>query len=211
MTRNRFLDIIKRYRLSQMTMVGSMHLNKPELKDRTDEQLAVMAGSSSEAMCELLARYTKWIRWKASQMSGAVETDDLAQEGFLGFLSAVASFDGERNVKFSTYAAVCIVNRMRSVVRSSSRIPTPVGDTTDPVFETEDTAAGPDSIVMQREEQTAFREDLIRQLSPQEYQVCMMFMGGAAYAVIAEKLSISVKTVDNALQRAKRKLRRRTM
>ncbi len=194
-----------------MAKIGSMHLKDLELNHCTDEQLAAMAESSSEAMYVLIARYTKWIRWKAAQMSGAVDADDLAQEGFLGLLSAVAGFDENRNVKFSTYAATCITNRMRSEIRGSSRIPTPVGDPSDPVFDTEDPAAGPDSIVMQREEWTAFWQDLIRQLSPVEYQICMMFMGGAAYASIAEELHISVKTVDNALQRARRKLRQRTM
>ena len=188
-----------------------MHLKNPELNHCTDEQLAAWAESSSEAMYVLIARYTKWIHWKAAQMSGAVEAEDLVQEGFLGLLSAVAGFDVHRNVKFSTYAATCIVNRMRSVLRSSCRFPMPVGDTSAPVFEREDTAAGPDSIVMQREEQTAFWQELIGQLSPQEYQVCRMFLGGAAYASIAQELHISVKTVDNALQRARRKLRRRTM
>ncbi|MBQ8687981.1 MAG: sigma-70 family RNA polymerase sigma factor [Ruminococcus sp.] len=186
-------------------------MKNPDLNHCTDEQLAARAEGDSEAMYVLIARYTKWIRWKASQMSGAIEADDLAQEGFLGLLSAVAGYDANRNVKFSTYAAACITNSMRSVLRTSHRIPMPVGDTSDPVFETEDTAAQPDSIVMQREEWTAFWQDLIRQLSPTEYQVCMMFMGGAAYASIAEELHISVKTVDNALQRARRKLRQRTV
>lgn len=181
----------------------------PELWQCTDEQLAAKAESCAEAMYILISRYTKLIRWKASQMSGSVEADDLAQEGFLGLLSAVAGFNENRGIKFSTYAGTCISNRMLSALRSSIRNPMPVGDITSPEFEAEDTAASPDSVVLQREEWAAFWQDMISRLSKQEYQVCMMFMGGAGYAEIAEALNISVKTVDNALQRVRKKLRRR--
>ena len=181
----------------------------PELLQCTDEQLARVAENSAEAMYVLISRYTKLIHWKASQLKGAVEAEDLAQEGFMGLLSAVAGFDENRGIKFSSYAGTCISNRMLSALRSSSRNPMPVGDISSPEFEAEDTGLSPDKIVLQREEWSAFWQDMISRLSKQEYQVCMMFMGGAGYAEIAKALNISVKTVDNALQRVRKKLRRR--
>ena len=195
----------------ELAKIGSIDLKNPELERCTDEELAVIAENDSEAMYVLIARFTKLIKWKASQFCGAVEADDLAQEGFLGLLSAVAGFDKERNVKFSTYAGTCITNRMLSAIRSSSSVPTPVGDMSASVFEVEDNEALPDSIVMQREEWSVFWQDMISQLSNLEYQICIMFMGGSDYAEIAEHLGISVKSVDNALQRIRRKLRRKSM
>ncbi len=190
-----------------MANIGSKRLNNLSPEHYTDEQLAAIAEDDTDAMCELITRYTKLIRWKASRLHGSADTDDLAQEGFMGLLSAVAGFDESRNIRFSTYADTCITNRMLSLVRSSSRNPTPMGDSGDPIFETEDISARPDSIVMQREERLDLWKDMIARLSEREYRVCMMFMGGAGYAEIAKELGVSPKTVDNALQRAKRKLR----
>lgn len=188
-----------------------MHLKNLELEHCTDEELAVMAERDSGAMCVLIERYTKIIRWKASVLCGTVEADDLAQEGFMGLLSAVASFDKRHGVRFSTYAGTCITNRMLSVLRRSSSLPTPVGDISEPVFEMPDTNAQPDSIVFQREEWADLWRNIIAQLSSFEYQICMMFIGGMGYSEIAENLEISVKSVNNALQRVRRKIRGKLM
>ncbi len=182
-------------------------MKNPELEHCTDEELAVLAKMNSEAMYVLIARYTKLIRFKASRMCGYVEADDLAQEGFMGLLSAVAAFDEQRNIRFSTYAWTCITNKMLSLIKNSSKLPTPVGDISASVFEMPDTNAQPDFIVMQREEWSVFWQKIISQLSHLEYQICMMFMGGLCYAEIADKLGITVKSVDNAIQRVRRKLR----
>lgn len=182
-------------------------MKNPDFEHCTDEELAAIAEKNSEAMYVLIARYTKLIRWKAAQLCGSVEADDLAQEGFMGLVSAAAAYDGKKNVRFSTYAGTCITNRMISALRSSSSLPTPVGDISAPEFEMPDTCAQPDSIVMQREEWAALWQKIVSQLSPMEYRICMMFMGGSGYDEIAGKLGISVKSVDNALQRVRRKLR----
>lgn len=182
-------------------------MKNPELEHCTDEKLAVLAKKDSDAMYVLIVRYAKLIRFKASRMSGCVEADDLAQEGFMGLLSAVTAFDEQRNIRFSTYAWTCITNKMLSLMKNSISLPTPVGDISASVFEMPDTNAQPDSIVMKREEWSVFWQKVISQLSHREYQICMMFMGGLCYAEIADKLGISVKSVDNALQRVRRKLR----
>lgn len=182
-------------------------MKNPDFEHYTDEELAAIAEKNSQAMYVLISRYTRLIRWKASQMCGSVEADDLVQEGFLGLLSAAAVFDSSRNVKFSTYAGTCITNRMISTLRKNSSLPMPVGDISAPEFMMLDTCAQPDSIVMQREEWTSLWQNVISQLSPMEYQICMMFIGGLGYDDIARKLEISVKSVDNALQRVRRKLR----
>ncbi len=183
-------------------------MKNAELDQLTDEELALAAESNPDAIYILIGRYTRFIRWKASQLSGTAEADDLAQEGFLGLLSAVAGFDRMRKIKFYTYASTCIVNRMLTLIRSSRRNPMPVGDISAPEFETEDTSAQPDSIVVQREEWAELWRNMVSRLSSREYQVCMMFMGGAGYEEIARELGIPIKSVDNAFQRAKRKLRR---
>lgn len=188
-----------------------MHLKNLELEHCTDEELALMAEKDSEAMCILLSRYTRLIRWKASMMCGSVEADDLAQEGFMGLLSAVTAFDKQRKIKFSTYANICITNRMVSALRNSSGLPMPVGDISEPVFEMPDTNAQPDSIVLKREEWADLWRKITSQLSDFEYQICIMFIGGLSYMEIADKLGVSVKSVNNALQRVRSKMRKISM
>ena len=115
-------------------------MKNAELDRLTDEELAAIAESDPDAMYILIERYTRFIRWKASQLCGAAEADDLAQEGFLGLLSAVAGFERNRNIKFYTYASTCIVNRMLTLIRDSRHNPMPVGDISSPEFETEEVA-----------------------------------------------------------------------
>lgn len=177
-------------------------------QDCSDEQLAQFAEKDAAAMYALMLRYERWIRWKANGMCcGAIDAEDLVQEGFLGLLAAAAGFDASRGVHFAAYAAVCIVNRMRSVLRRNQHNPLPVGDAAADCFELPDCSAQPDLIVLQREQLEQFWNILVAALSEQEYQVCMLFLGGVSYQQIARQLSLTVKAVDSTLQRVRRKLR----
>ena len=83
--------------------------------ERSDEELALSAAKCSDSTAELISRYMKLIWVKANTMENAVvDAEDLAQEGMLGLMNAIAHFDPNREIKFSTFADVCIANKMKS-------------------------------------------------------------------------------------------------
>ena len=100
-----------------------------------------------------------------------------------------------------------MTNRVVSALRRSRNIPLPVGAADMPPFSlVQDTERTPDSVVQSRLETAELCCTMLNCLSKREYQVCMLIYGVASYAQAAERLHLSVKSVDNALQRARRKL-----
>ena len=100
-----------------------------QLAGKTDEELAVAAAGCSDSTTELISRYMKLIWVKANSMANAaVDAEDLAQEGMLGLMNAVAHFDPNREIRFSTFADVCITNKMKSALIRSRHTALPVED-----------------------------------------------------------------------------------
>ena len=95
-----------------------------KLEQMADEMLAVRACSGdSGAMALLTARMVPLVKTLAAKYGGgAMEPEDLAQEGMLGFLAAVHGYDEKSGVPFRSYAGVCIANRIRSAVRAGARL-----------------------------------------------------------------------------------------
>ena len=181
----------------------------------TDEQLVALARCGDDsAMAILVARITPAVQARAAVNSAgsSVEFEDLTQEGMLGFLKAVYSFNEEGGASFRTYANTCINNRIISVLRSQSRskdIPAPAIVSIDEA-ELELTAAedsDPQDIISAEESVKQFDDKLNRKLSPLEKKVADLYMSGVSYADISAKLDISGKAVDNAIQRIRKKLR----
>ena len=146
---------------------------------------------------------------KANSMANsAVDADDLMQEGLLGLLRAISSFSPEREIKFLTFADVCISNRMKTLLIRSNRVALPVEDTeqvalTDQEMELEN----PESILMQKERVEELFVEMKSVLSKREYEIFGLFLCGMRYEQMAQKLQITEKSVDNALQRVRRKLK----
>lgn len=180
-----------------------------ELEVLQDEELAEQAKSSVEAEGVLLSRYLRLIRYHAGKLTGSADTDDLVQEGLIALLKAIPQFDAERDVHFSTFAQTCILNRMRSFVQKEIRTAAPMenlvqmleeqGELIDP-----DT---PESILMEKENFAHCRMQVMALLSAREWEILQCVMNGASYTETAAKLEISIKAVDNAMQRIRRKMR----
>ena len=167
----------------------------------------LLARNDRGAMETLVKRYTDAVWHQVRQFRGASEPDDLAQEGFLGLISAVCRYDSMRGVPFSAYAGKCITNSTVSALRRCRNLPLPVGTyDVPPLSQMQDKALPPDSVVQSRAQAAAMFCAMVNRLSRREYQVCILIYGGASYAQTAQQLGISVKSVDNALQRARRKL-----
>lgn len=184
-----------------------------ELEQLTDESLAARARVGDEgAMALLTARLVPLVNALAAKYGGGtMEPEDLAQEGMFGFLAAVHGFDGENGVPFRSYAAVCIANRMRSAVRAGSRqknIPlNSYISLSDGSVRLPQAQPDPEELVIAREEVARLDEWMARSLSKFERSVIRLYLGGRSYENIAARLGSTAKSVDNALQRVRRKLR----
>ena len=180
------------------------------LSSRSDESLAAQARDGSSAAAAALAvRMAPVVKSLASRYKSAGEADDLAQEGMIGLLSAIGSFNPSNGASFRTYAMVCIGNRIVSAVRKNMRS----RETAAEIIEADDTELisgggdDPQNIVVGQTEADRLMEVLTASLSKFERDVLRLYLSGERYAVIASQLSATPKSVDNALQRIRKKLR----
>ncbi len=179
----------------------------------SDEQLVGFARHGDDsAMALLIARLTPAVNARAAvnAVGHSMEFDDLAQEGMLGFLSAVYSFREDGGASFRTYATSCINNRIISALRRQSRskdIPLPALVPLEEAGLTADADTDPQEIFSEKESVRQLDNTLNRVLSPLEKDVIDLHLSGCSYDDISKYLGISSKAVDNALQRVRKKLR----
>jgi len=184
-----------------------------DIRDMTDEELAVLARMGTEngrkAENELISRYSEKIMVKARMLSGTgAEYDDLWQEGLISLLGAIYAYDPSRGAKFSTFSEVCILNRMRSVC-SIRKNPSVNCDSLDELCGDE-IASGvedPESQFLYKELLSELKNGIASELSSAERRTFELCVQGVSYRRAARMLGISEKAVDNAMQRARRKLR----
>ena len=161
------------------------------------------------AAAVLAARYSDLVFIKSEIFADSPsDRDDLRQEGLMSLLKAMEAFDPERGVKFSTFAEVCIVNRMRSFsakTRKASAFPDSVEYSEMADLISDDIT--PESICLYKEFFTELWKNIESALSATEFRVLTLCVNGMSYKAAAEKLGISEKSVDNAMQRARRKIK----
>lgn len=172
----------------------------------TDEQLCEQAASSQAALECLIARCSRLVRACARPYSlTGGDSEDLIQEGMVGLLSAISSYDSACGVPFRAYAAVCIRRRITSAVRAAlSGRSRPLND----AVRLEDDhlpLPGPEEELLQREATEAFLSSLTRSLSALERQILPLYLEGRSYREIASRIGKPEKSVDNAVQRIRRK------
>ena len=183
----------------------------------TDEELCTLAHTGEvQAEEELLARYGRLVRAYARPLFLAGgDSEDLVQEGMLGLLTAVRSYRGERDASFRTYAGVCIKNRLISAVRAaqgqkhsplnqSVSFEPPLFDGTNAyLFSSEES---PEDVIIGREELRERLDALKGQLSEKKKKILSPYLCGLSCGEIAKGMGCSAKSVDNAVQRIRRKV-----
>ena len=184
-------------------------------------RLAVTGDTGAEEA--LIERYTRLVRVCARPcfLAGG-DSEDLTQEGMLGLLSAIRSYDEAGGASFRTYAEVCIRNRVLEAVKAASRKkhePLNNGVSLEYIILSEESRLGPASQqaifrrapeeqVLARESEKEFYSTFSRCLSVFETKVLFHYLEGEPYRRIAEAVGSSEKSVDNAVQRIRRKLAR---
>ncbi|MCH5193707.1 MAG: sigma-70 family RNA polymerase sigma factor [Oscillospiraceae bacterium] len=162
---------------------------------------------SRNAVTVLISRYLGLVRKKAGAFyCNGAESEDLAQEGLLAFMRAVSSFEPERGAKFSSFAAVCVTNGIRSAVMRLSKgseesLP-------EDIDETAKDSVTPENIWLEKETISGLYKEMELLLSEKEWSIFKLYLGGASYGEIAERLDVSEKSVDNAVFRVRKKLKK---
>ncbi|MBP3696774.1 MAG: sigma-70 family RNA polymerase sigma factor [Clostridia bacterium] len=179
----------------------------------TDEELARLASNGDDAaMALLIAKIMPVAKAKASKHGGPrLSSEDLVQEGMLGFLDAVKSYRSEKGVPFKAYAETCINNRIVSAVRvnynhknAALTNAVSIEEETDKLLSRND---DPAVIVSDKDGSEQLKRLLVDDLSDFERQVIELRLLDKSYAQIALSLECSEKAVDNALQRIRKKIR----
>lgn len=177
-----------------------------------DNTLARLSKNGDDnAFNELAMRYLNTINFIARKYSAeGYEQNDFVQEGLLALLYACRTFDENGSSGFKNYMSVVVERRFISIIRKSSTqkaVPKSALVQLDDLGDTlEDLSQTPEELLMCREHLKMVLDKLKNVLSKTEFEVVMLYGNGLGYKEIAKKLSISEKSADNALQRARRKI-----
>jgi RNA polymerase sporulation-specific sigma factor len=195
--------------------------SRPELDDHY--LVALAKEGRSEAYDAIIQRYRGFVRLKASSyfLLGG-ESDDLIQEGLLGLYKAVRDYRTDRESSFRNFAELCITRQIITAVKTATRnkhtplnqyvsfsqSPAAAGDSETTLDEIlpGPTVCDPVNQVIATEELESLVTCLSGVLSELESRVLSLYLDGHSYEVIGERLECDTKTVDNALQRVKRKV-----
>lgn len=173
-----------------------------------DHDLLVQAQQGEEtAIAALIARMMPAIRKGAAACTvPGLDFEDAVQEGLIGLFNAVRSYDETHGAPFAGYAAACIVHAQQDARRTALRKKhAPLNDS---IPLPEDTASpGPEELAIAREDYADARERMASLLSPLERQVLLASLEGVEMSKLSLRLGRPQKSVENALARARRKLR----
>jgi len=201
----------------------STHQSNPQ-PELDDHYLVALAKEGrTDAYDAIIRRYRGFVRLKASSyfLLGG-ESDDLIQEGLVGLYKAVRDYRTDRESSFRNFAELCITRQIITAVKTATRnkhtplnqyvsfsqSPAAAGDSESTLDEIlpGPSVADPVNQVIASEELESLVSCLSSVLSDLESRVLSLYLDGYSYEVIAERLECDTKTVDNALQRVKRKV-----
>jgi RNA polymerase sporulation-specific sigma factor len=201
-----------------------MKLGSAALAELSDDELvARFQGGDNDSLDVLLQRYRRFTRAKARGyfLIGA-DSDDIEQEGMIGLFKAVRDFRSDRQASFRAFAELCITRQIITAIKTATRQKhqplnsylslsgTRPGEengsgTVEEVLEAKG-LIDPIEFIISMEDLRSMRRMMSEMLSKLEVEVLRLYVEGKSYQEIAEVLGRHVKSIDNALQRIKRKL-----
>lgn len=185
-----------------------------------DERLCLLAAQGNRMAEEILVtRYNRLVRTCARPyfLAGG-DSEDLTQEGMVGLIKAVREFDAGRETSFRTFAEICIRSRLYSVLRAAGRDKQqPLNQSVSldtPYFESNSYTSGtnnlaqrnPEDFLIDREHTAALLSGVRKQLSEFEAKILGYYLDGLSCREIAKTVGRPPKSVDNAVQRIRRKV-----
>lgn len=201
-------------------MWSSTNINYDSMTD--EDLIKIIKSGDKQALNYLIDKYKELVNIKVSKyfMIGA-EKEDIVQEGLIGLFKAIKSYDLEKQNSFKTFANLCIERQLITAIKTSNRqkhsplnfylslnVSAYDNDETDnsliDIFESNQIEDPLDTITKKEYYQTV--EDAIdKNLSTFEKQVLSRYINGKSYVRIAEELNTQVKSIDNAIQRIRKK------
>jgi RNA polymerase sporulation-specific sigma factor len=194
-------------------------------RELEDLQLVLRArNGDGGALDVLIRRYTGFVRLKASSyfLAGG-DSEDLVQEGLIGLYKAVRGFRADKETSFRSFAELCVTRQIITAIKTATRFKhaplntyvsfshTPAGQESDSECTLGDALPGPSVddpsvCVISTEELQSLVFTLGSGLSQLEADALRLYLEGSSYEEMAEDLGCDTKTIDNALQRVKRKI-----
>ena len=196
-----------------------------ELERQPDEALCLLAvGGNRLAEETLVTRYNRLVRTCARPffLAGG-DSEDLTQEGMVGLITAVREYDAGKEASFRTFAEICIRSRLYSVLRASARDKQqPLNQSLsidNPYFDSNPLTSGtnnlaqrnPEDFLIDREHTAALLSGVRKQLSEFEAKILGFYLDGLSCREIAKAVNKPPKSVDNAVQRIRRKVARQLL
>jgi len=192
-------------------------------EELADEQVVELSAEGDKLATEyILSKYKNLVRARAKDyfLAGA-DRDDLVQEGMIGLFKAIRDFDITKQASFRGFAEVCVKRQILTAVKTATRqkhLPlNSYVSLSKPVYEdeTERTlvdilaereSSDPEEMILRQERTEAMETEMAEKLSTLERTVLSLYLRGMDYREIAKELNRQPKSIDNALQRIKRKL-----
>ena len=210
--------------MSAQTAIAAKSAQKAQ-RELEDLQLVMKARNGSTAALDtLMRRYNGFVRLKASSyfLAGG-DSEDLVQEGLVGLYKAVRDFRADKETSFRSFAELCVTRQIITAIKTATRFKhqplnqyisfshTPAGQDSDGECTLGDALPGPSTndpsvCVISTEELQSLVFTLGTGLSSLEAQALTLYLEGNSYEDMAEDLDCDTKTIDNALQRVKRKI-----
>ena len=192
-------------------------MTKDNYGQYTDEQLIQRLRDGETEISEYLLEKYKGIARKKARAMYLIggETDDLIQEGMLGLFKAIQSYCQEKEASFRTFAILCMERQMYNDIQVSNRqkhqplnsyISLSEEFTEDNIFD-QLVISNPESIIIDQETARDMEQSILQNLSKFEREVFSCYLQGSNYLQIAEMFHKSPKSIDNAIQRIRKKVR----
>lgn len=203
--------------------MSNLNMDSSQLNQIADEQLlAQIKTGDGIALDQLINKYKNFVRAKAKTyfLVGA-DKEDIVQEGMIGLFKAIRDFKDDKLVSFKSFAEICVTRQIITAIKTATRQKhMPLNSyisLNKPVFEDDgertlmetinhDTVSDPELLFISKEELSRIEGKINEILSPLELEVLHFYLQGKSYQQIAVILNKEVKSIDNALQRVKKKI-----
>lgn len=193
--------------------------------DMPDEDIVGLANTENNVLAQeyLLHKYRNFVRGKArSYFLIGAEREDIIQEGMIGLYKAIRDFRQEKQTSFRSFAELCVTRQIITAIKTATRqkhIPlNSYVSLNKPIYEQDSDrtlldvissrtkVVNPEEMIIRREEFIEIKNKMNMILSDLEWEVFMNYLDGKSYQETARELHRHIKSIDNALQRVKRKV-----
>lgn len=201
-----------------------LHMPMAQLESLEDEQLIDIYKEGYPQAAEVLVqRYKNFVRSNVrTNFFVGADREDLIQEGMIGLFKAISDYDVTRKASFRSFASICIKGQISTALKTATRQKHMVLNTSvsldRPIFDEDDDrttfmdllrleqSQGPEELLIRQERMKSMEKKLNKVLSKLESNVLKLYLEGQSYYEISKTLGRPDKSIDNALQRIKRKL-----